>query len=126
MNHFHNDQIKVFKGPEFDLLSKTQKNKIFNNQFTISNDNNRMAFQLKENLKNELKPIITSLVMQGTVQLTPSGKIIIQRLSTFIKLFDNSRVSSKVISFPRCDFRPRGMRFITGFIMFLRNALSNQ
>ena len=44
---------------------------------TISNDNNRMAFQLKENLKNELKPIITSLVMQGTVQLTPSGKIII-------------------------------------------------
>ena len=30
MNHFHNDQIKVFKGPEFDFLSKTQKNEIFN------------------------------------------------------------------------------------------------
>ena len=36
-----------------------------------------MAFQLKENFKNKLKPKITSLVMQGTVQLTPSGKIII-------------------------------------------------
>ena len=77
MNHFHNDQIKVFRGPEFDFLSKTQKNEIFKNQFTISNDNNRMAFQLKENFKNKLKPIITSLVQQGTVQLTPSGKIII-------------------------------------------------
>ena len=70
-------QSKVFKGPEFDFLSKTQKNEIFKNQFTISNDNNRMAFQLKENFKNKLKPIITSLVQQGTVQLTPSGKIII-------------------------------------------------
>ena len=77
MNHFHNYQIKVFRGPEFDFLSKTQKNEIFKNQFTISNDNNRMAFQLKENFKNKLKPIITSLVQQGTVQLTPSGKIII-------------------------------------------------
>jgi biotin-dependent carboxylase-like uncharacterized protein len=77
MNHFKSNEIKVFKGPEFESLSKTQKNEILKNQFTISNDNNRMAFQLKENLKNELKPIITSLVMQGTVQLTPSGKIII-------------------------------------------------
>ena len=77
IDHFKSNEIKVFKGPEFESLSKTQKNEIFKNQFTISNDNNRMAFQLKENLKNELKPIITSLVMQGTVQLTPSGKIII-------------------------------------------------
>ena len=36
-----------------------------------------MAFQLCEIIRNQIKPIITSLVMQGTVQLTPSGKIII-------------------------------------------------
>jgi allophanate hydrolase subunit 2 len=36
-----------------------------------------MAFQLNEPFVNQLKPIITSLVMQGTVQLTPSGKLII-------------------------------------------------
>ena len=36
-----------------------------------------MAYQLNEQIDNKINPIITSLVMQGTVQLTPSGKIII-------------------------------------------------
>ena len=36
-----------------------------------------MAYQLKEPLENELTSIITSLVLPGTVQLTPSGKLII-------------------------------------------------
>jgi len=77
LEHFKTNKIKVFKGPEFDELSETQKNNIFKNNFTISNNNNRMAFQLNEPFVNQLKPIITSLVMQGTVQLTPSGKLII-------------------------------------------------
>lgn len=77
LNHFKNNNLRVFKGPEFDELSENQKHQIFNKKFTISNDNNRMAFQLNEIFKNDLKPIITSLVTQGTVQLTPSGKIII-------------------------------------------------
>ncbi|MCO4822396.1 MAG: allophanate hydrolase subunit 2 family protein, partial [Flavobacteriaceae bacterium] len=33
--------------------------------------------QLDGALLNELEPIITSLVMPGTVQLTPSGKLIV-------------------------------------------------
>ena len=77
LEHFKTNKIKVFKGPEFNELSELQKINIFKNIFTISNDNNRMAFQLKEPFINQLKPIITSLVMQGTVQLTPSGKLII-------------------------------------------------
>mgnify|MGYP001169548020 CR=1 FL=1 len=77
LKHFKTNKIKVFKGPEFDELSDKQKHNIFNKNFTISNDNNRMAFQLNETFINQLKPIITSLVMQGTVQLTPSGKLII-------------------------------------------------
>ena len=36
-----------------------------------------MAYQLKEKLNNKIKPIISSIVIQGTVQLTPSVKIII-------------------------------------------------
>jgi len=36
-----------------------------------------MAFQLKETFKNNLQAIITSLVMPGTVQLTPSGSLIV-------------------------------------------------
>jgi allophanate hydrolase subunit 2 len=32
---------------------------------------------LEETLENQLEPIITSAVLPGTVQLTPSGKLII-------------------------------------------------
>ena len=36
-----------------------------------------MAYQLEDPLKNSLQPIITSLVLPGTIQLTPSGSLII-------------------------------------------------
>lgn len=36
-----------------------------------------MAYQLEETIENDLEPIITSSVLPGTVQLTPSGKLII-------------------------------------------------
>lgn len=75
--HFSSKEIKVYKGPEFDLLTKTQQRCLLSEEFSISKDNNRMAYQLVEPLKNNLKPIITSLVLPGTVQLTPSGKLII-------------------------------------------------
>jgi len=76
-NHFTLKEIKVFKGPEFNLLTKHQQKLLFSEEFTISKDNNRMAYQLAETFKNTLKPIITSLVLPGTVQLTPSGKLIV-------------------------------------------------
>jgi biotin-dependent carboxylase-like uncharacterized protein len=74
---FTNNKIEVFKGPEFELLSKNQQEFLFQMTFTISKDNNRMAYQLLEALDNSLEPIITSAVLPGTVQLTPSGKLIV-------------------------------------------------
>jgi biotin-dependent carboxylase-like uncharacterized protein len=71
------NEIDVFKGPEFEFLKKSQQNALFSKPFTISKDNNRMAYQLQESLSNDLQPIITSSVLPGTVQLTPSGKLII-------------------------------------------------
>jgi allophanate hydrolase subunit 2 len=68
--------IKVFKGPEFDLLDTYSKDIIFNTDFTIG-INNRMGYNLVEPIKNSISSIISSPVMPGTVQLTPSGKIII-------------------------------------------------
>ncbi|WP_282135719.1 biotin-dependent carboxyltransferase family protein [Seonamhaeicola maritimus] len=76
-DYFGSKDIEVFKGPEFETLSESQKELLFNQDFTISKDNNRMAYQLNEPLENSLEPIITSLVLPGTVQLTPSGKLII-------------------------------------------------
>ena len=76
-NTYETKNILVFKGPEFNNLSITEKNFVLNNSFTISNKNDRMAYKLKEKLKNKLKSIITSPVLPGTVQLTPGGEIII-------------------------------------------------
>ncbi|NMH88803.1 5-oxoprolinase subunit C family protein [Flavivirga algicola] len=75
--HFDIKNIEVFKGPEFQKLSKEQQSLLFSQDFTISKENNRMAYQLAEPLENSLEPIITSSVLPGTVQLTPSGKLIV-------------------------------------------------
>ena len=72
-SYLKNKTIAVFKGPEFDLLSSEKQYRLLGSKFTISKNNNRMAYQLDTLLKNTLKPIITSVVFPGTVQLTPSG-----------------------------------------------------
>jgi allophanate hydrolase subunit 2 len=59
------------------MLNSNQKEFISSNIFKISNNYNRMAIQLSDLLVNNLKPIITSIVMPGTVQLTPAGSLII-------------------------------------------------
>jgi biotin-dependent carboxylase-like uncharacterized protein len=72
--------LKVYEGPEFYLLSEEQKNTLFSSEFTVSKENSRMAYQLNQVIKNNLPSIITSIVIPGTVQLTPSGKLIILML----------------------------------------------
>jgi biotin-dependent carboxylase-like uncharacterized protein len=70
------EEILVYKGPEFHLLSNRQQRQLINTNFTIG-ENNRMAYFLKEPLLNKLTDVITSAVLPGTVQLTPSGKLIV-------------------------------------------------
>ena len=67
----------MYKGPEFDALNEDQKSKVLDAFFTISNTINRMAIQLEEKIANTLPSIITSPVLPGTIQLTPSGKLIV-------------------------------------------------
>lgn len=75
--YIKSSEIEVYPGPEFEFLTEDQKNKLFDLDFKTDENSNRMAVQLKEELKNELDSIITSPVLPGTVQLTPSGKIIV-------------------------------------------------
>ena len=75
--HFVGLSLEVYKGPEFNLLSNEQQDMLLSSGFSIANENSRMAYQLAETLENQLEPIITSLVLPGTVQLTPSGKLIV-------------------------------------------------
>ena len=75
--HFSNTILEVYEGPEFSMLNKTQKSQLENFEFTISKENNRMGYKLEEAVENDLKSILTSAVMTGTVQLTLSGKLIV-------------------------------------------------
>jgi len=76
-NHFEVCELEVFKGPEFEKLEVIEQQKLYNTRFSVSAASNRMAYQFDETLDNSLKDIITSLVLPGSVQLTPSGKLII-------------------------------------------------
>ncbi|MCF7560163.1 biotin-dependent carboxyltransferase family protein [Sabulilitoribacter multivorans] len=76
-DYINSNIIEVHRGPEFYFLSENQQKALFATDFSISKDNNRMAYQMEETFQNNLKPIITSAVLPGTVQLTPSGKLIV-------------------------------------------------
>lgn len=76
-SYLETDVLEVTKGPEFSKLSKTQQSLIFQKDFVVSKYNNRMAYQLLPEFSNSLNPILTAPVLPGTVQLTPSGQLII-------------------------------------------------
>jgi len=72
-----NTVLEVMIGPEFYKLSKAQKEALFKQEFHVSKYNNRMAYQLLPLVQNNLESILTVPVLPGTVQLTPSGQIIV-------------------------------------------------
>ncbi|CAM1368468.1 Biotin-dependent carboxylase uncharacterized domain-containing protein [Tenacibaculum sediminilitoris] len=75
--HFTSESILCFKGPEFNLLSQEQITLLKETVFSISSDNNRMGYRLNEGIPNKFDSMLTSGVLPGTVQLTPSGKLIV-------------------------------------------------
>lgn len=75
--HFEINKLKVYKGPEFSLLSDAQLTEIFATPFTISKENNRMAYQLSELIMGHSHSMLTSGTLPGTIQLTPAGRMII-------------------------------------------------
>ncbi|EIJ40444.1 biotin-dependent carboxyltransferase family protein [Galbibacter orientalis] len=78
MNHdFNNKELEVYKGPEFNLLSKDQVNQVLSGIFNVAKENSRMAYQLKQQLFPHKYSILTSSTLPGTVQFTPAGKLII-------------------------------------------------
>lgn len=69
--------LKVFKGPEYDWLTDGQKDQLERGIFLVSQENNRMAYRLKEKLYPHKYSMLTSATQPGTVQLTPAGGLII-------------------------------------------------
>ena len=69
--------LEVFEGPEYKFLTQVQQKQLTHSEFTVSKNNNRMAYQLQELLENNIQSILTAPVLPGTVQLTASGQLII-------------------------------------------------
>lgn len=70
-------KLEASPGPEFYILDPQQKERLFNEPFTIAKENNRMAYQLQEFLGSHQHAMMTSATLPGTVQMTPGGKLII-------------------------------------------------
>ena len=68
--------IEAYPGPEFELLSASEKERLQKCHFSIGKDSDRMGIRFQKKLQNTLEPIITGPVLPGTVQLTPSGIMI--------------------------------------------------
>lgn len=76
-SYFDETVLAVAKGPEYDILEDKQLEKIFGSDFSVSKENNRMAYQLEETITGHTKSMLTSATLPGTVQLTPAGKLIV-------------------------------------------------
>lgn len=69
--------LEVTPGPEWDMLSPEMQQGVLQQTFTVAKENNRMAYQLVEPIEPHTHSMLTSATLPGTVQYTPSGKLLI-------------------------------------------------
>jgi antagonist of KipI len=71
--------VRIIPGAEFEYLSAKVRDLLLNQNFTISNNSDRMGFRLKGDPLNLSKPreIVSSAVSFGTIQLLPDGQLIV-------------------------------------------------
>ncbi|HNP07035.1 MAG TPA: biotin-dependent carboxyltransferase family protein [Cyclobacteriaceae bacterium] len=75
---FTQSHLPCLKGPEFGLLTAAEQKLIFSRELSVSQENNRMGYRL-EGFAFQYPTghnMLTSAVLPGTVQLTPSGNLI--------------------------------------------------
>lgn len=75
--HINSEIIQVTKGPEYDLLDLHSRHNLIAQTLKVSSQSNRMAYKLKHSFELKADEIITSSVQPGTVQMTPSGELIV-------------------------------------------------
>ena len=78
VDSFLNEEVlEVAIGPEFELLIDRHLEQLFSKEFSIAKEYNRMAYQIAEEITGHSHSMLTSATLPGTVQITPSGKLII-------------------------------------------------
>jgi len=95
--------VEVYPGPEFGFLTPKQQNSIVNTVFKPSVNRNRMGVQLESDFYEHEFSILSSPVLPGTVQWTPSGKLIVlmndaQTIGGYPRLFQLSKESLNKLS----------------------------
>jgi len=68
--------IDCYPGPEYHLLNQQQQTEL-KEYFTLSNQRNRMGMQLVGQIPNQFPSMLSVPILPGTLQLTPSGKLIV-------------------------------------------------
>lgn len=70
-------EIAAYPGADFDWLTPNVKKELLASLFKVSTSINRMGFQLEGAISHELPEILSAPVYPGTVQLTPSGRLVV-------------------------------------------------
>lgn len=72
-------QIRIIAGPEYNYFDTAAIKQLLTDNFTVSNESNRMGYRLTPSFYDYNAPpeIISSGVVPGTIQVTHSGQLII-------------------------------------------------
>ncbi|PQB04165.1 hypothetical protein BST85_04050 [Aureitalea marina] len=73
---YNTSSIAVYPGPEYEAFAHKLPD-LETMTWTVSNSSNRMSYQMEELLSKEASGILTAPVQAGTVQLTPSGRLVV-------------------------------------------------
>ncbi|EON76403.1 Allophanate hydrolase 2 subunit 2 [Lunatimonas lonarensis] len=71
------DSVEAYKGPEFELLDLVGRQQLSGQAFEVTAVMNRMGYQLAGKVTHQLPEILSAPVYPGTIQLTPSGNLIV-------------------------------------------------
>lgn len=69
--------LEVYQGPDYDKMNEAAQQKLAHGLFKVGRDSNRMAYILEYTGIFYAEEILTAPVQPGTVQLTPSGKLVV-------------------------------------------------
>lgn len=72
-----NNELIAYKGAEFELLDAKAQEILQNTTFTLAKECNRMGYRFAGETALGLDGILTGPVEPGTVQVTPSGELIV-------------------------------------------------
>lgn len=80
-SYLHTNEIRIFPAPESNWFPENTLHELINHRWIISRDSNRMGIRLEAGQINTQqlndKNLISTVVLPGTIQLTPSGPIIL-------------------------------------------------